>query len=449
MRHFRFSLLLLVISSLLAIPAAAGDSGDGIETDNPALLYPPFTGRCVDTGGEIVPCEPAAVCDPGQPEAGAAGCGAALGDALAGDRPGFPFDVGWSLSKRARAEFSPGEAPRYVGTLRSGLDARYEGTGASLTGESSGEFRTLDGEGAYFSSFDAGVLSEYEVTSATSLMFSGRFGASVPDPDDASLPANTAEAPLTADWQAAAGLRQRLGQFSAELGVTGLRETVTDTVLDDASVIDNTEFGRTGWGAQARVGLDVTPGWGVFVAGALRREVYDAASTDLGVKLDNSTLQARAGMSFEPDPTLEGEVSLGALRRGFDAGSLAPVTTYVAGADVQWSPMATATLTARVSSDLSPTTEPGSSTQISHLAKLEAAYEATDTVRLRGSVSAGLDQYAGTGAETSTTRVGVGVDYLVNRFTTMFADLTGTAIDDTTDGLSQSLAIEAGVTVSR
>jgi len=450
-RHIRFSLVFLVICSVLATPAAAGDLGDGIGTDNPALLYPPFTGKCADARGEIVPCAPAADCVGADPDRGAQGCAAAslVGDTVGGDRGGLPFDVGWFVSKRARSEFSQGGAPRFVGALRSGLDVSYEGAGARLTGQTAGEFRTLDGQQAYFSSFDAGVLSDYDLTSATSLLFAGSFDASVPDPDDSGLPANTAEAPLTAAWRAEGGLRQQLGRFSAEVGVTSLRETVTDTVLDDASVIDNTEFDRTGWGAKARVGVDVTPGWGLFVAGALRREVYDAASSDLGVKLDSNTLEARAGMSFEPDPTLEGEVSLGALRRGFDAGSLAPVTTYVAGADVQWSPSRTATLTAHVSSDLKPTTEPGASTQISHLATLEAAYDATDTVRLRGSVSAALDQYAGVTAQTSTTKVGVGVDYLVNRFTTMFADLTGTAIDDTTDGASQSLAIEAGVTVSR
>jgi hypothetical protein len=452
-RHIRFSLLFLVFASLPATSAAAGDSGDGVGTDNPALLLPPFTGKCFDAQGEIAPCGPAADCMDGNapqaPESCAAVADSARDDAVGGDPGGLPLDLGWSLSKGVKAEFSEGEAPRFVGALRSGLDLSLDGSDRRVAADAAGEMRYLGGQQGYFSSFDAGVLSEYDLTAATSLLFSGRFDASAPDPDDPDLPANTAETPVTAAWRAEAGVRQQLGRFGAELGVTGLRETVTDTVLDDASVIDNSEFGRTGWGAKARVGVDVTPGWGVFVAGAWRREVYDAASTDLGVKLDNSTLEARAGMSFEPDTTLAGEVSLGALRRGFDAGSLAPVTTYVAGADVQWSPIATATLTAHVSSDLKPTTEPGASTGISHEAKLEAAYDATDTLRLRSSVSAALDQYAGVAAQTSTTRVGVGVDYLVNRFTTMFADLTGTAIDDTTDGTSQSLAIEAGITVSR
>lgn len=449
MRHSRFSLGLVVICAVAVTPAAAGDTGDGADTDNPLLLYPPFTGKCVDERGEIAPCAPDAGCISTSADECVEPLAVTLSEEPVGDRAGFPFELGWSLSKRATGEFSATGAPRYLGALRSGVNLSYAGAGAELAGEAAGEFRYLDGQEAYFSRFDAGVLADYDLTSATSLLVAGGFEASVPDPDDAGLPVNTAQAPLTTQVSGEAGVRQRLGRFSAQLSVGGLRETVTDTVLDDTTVIDNTEFARTGWGAEARVGLEVTPALGVFVAGTWQREVYDAASSDLGVLLDNTTLEARAGVSFEPDPTLEGEVSLGALRRGFDAGSLSPVTSYVADADVQWSPNATATLTARVTSDLKPTTEPGASTEISHVASLEAAYTATDAVRLRGSVSAALDQYAGVAEQTNTTRVGVGVDYLVNRFTTLFADLTGTAVEDTTDGFSQSLAIEAGVTVSR
>ncbi|MEX1180709.1 MAG: outer membrane beta-barrel protein [Cucumibacter sp.] len=446
---------LLLGSTATSPHALAEDFSRGVATDNPALLYPPFAGRCIDSQGNIAPCPEAVNCVPDTLSGGTSGCASGelvklrVGEGPDED-PGSLFEVTWSLTKSFARGYSAGGAPRSLAEVRSEAELFGDGIGADLTANIGSDLRYLPGGGdPYVSSFDAGLIGDFALNSLTSAFVSGSVEGSIPDPDDAGLPSGTAVPPLLVEWRGEAGLRQRLGMLSAEARANVLRETVSETVLDDSTVLDNSEFGRSAYGANGRLGLDLTPVLGVFVDASWRREAFDAASTGFGVPLDNVTSRTEAGITFEQGDDLNGEMSLGVLRRGFDDGSLTDVTTFLADASLNWSPNRTTTLSASVSTDLSPTTEPGATTDISRLASLEAFYAATDTLRLRGGVEFGRDEFADLVEETSTTTVGVGVDYLLNRFTTMFANLTGKAIADTTDGESQSLAIEAGITFSR
>lgn len=446
---------LVAVAAIMPTMALAEDYSQGSSTDNLALLYPPFTGRCVDAAGDLAPCPDAVNCVPDPAIGGTSGC--ATGESAwlrngAGpeENPGSIFEATWSLTKSVSASASPDGTQRFLAEVRPEAEFLHEGVGADLTASIGSDLRYLPGGGdLYVSSFDAGLIGDFALNSLTSAFVSGSVEGSIPDPDNAGLPSATAVPPLLVEWRGEAGVRQRLGMLSAEARANVLRGTVSDTVLDDSTVIDNSEFGRSAYGAVGRLGLDLTPVLGVFVDAGWQREAFDAASTGFGVPLDNVTSRTEAGISFEQGDDLNGEMSLGVLRRGFDDGSLTDVTTYLADASLNWSPNRSTTLSASVSTDLSPTTEPGATTEISRLASLEAVYAATDTLRLRGGVEFGRDEFADLVEATTTTTVGVGVDYLLNRFTTMFANLTGKAIADTTDGESQSLAIEAGITFSR
>ena len=359
-------------------------------------------------------------------------------------------DIALSLTKSIGSEFSSDGSSRLVGSIEPDARVTFAGTGGDITAALSSEWRYLPAENdPYLSSFYAGVIGEMTPAALTTARFAASVDGSVPDPDDAALPPLTASPPLSLNWRSEAGFSQRFGAVTAEARANLLRGTMSDTVLEDTSTIDNSEFELSGYGAGGRLGVDLSPVWGIFVDAGLQREAYDAPSTSLGVPLDNLTSRTEAGVSFDHGEDLNGEMSLGVLRRGFDDGSLGEVTAYSASANVSWSPNASTSVTAMLTTELSPTTEPGATTEINHLATLAAAYEATDMLRLRGTVELGRDQLAEVVEQTDTATVGVGVDYLLNRFTTMFANLTGKSIADTTDGDSQSVSIEAGITFSR
>lgn len=441
----------VALAACLCWPATgfAGEFGDGDATDNPALLYPPFSGRCAGADGELVACPEAVNCVPSAGQQCVGDDWALRGPAGEMSPPrSAPYDLTWSVTKSLSGEYEAGSEPRYLASLRPQLDFERDGNPGSLSGGVGADFRYLANDSAYFSSFGADLEGSFDLSSTSSLFASGDLGISVPDPDDTGQPANTAVFPITVEGEVAAGWRQRFGRISTELRAGAGRVVTSNTVLDDSTVIDNAELRRTGWGGGARIGVEVTPIWGVFVDAGARREVYDAPSTGLGVPFDNTTYRAEVGVAFERDETLSGEVSFGGLRRGFDDGTLTDVTTYVADAGLEWSPNRRTALSATLSTDVTPTTEPGATTEVSRSASIEASYDASDVMRLRGSVSAELDTFSGVPEQTSTTSVGLGVDYVVNRFTSLFATLTGTSVTDTTDGNSQSLGFEAGITVS-
>ena len=124
------------------------------------------------------------------------------------------------------------------------------------------------------------------------------------DPDDVSLPANTAIAPLVFAGDAdAVASRRGFGAFEGTLRGSLGRSLHGVTTLDDSSTVDNTAENDWRVGAGARLGFRLTPQLTPFIDGGVEWQRFDAPSPTLLAYLDAVTWSGRTGLSYQHNST--------------------------------------------------------------------------------------------------------------------------------------------------
>ncbi|HWA19944.1 MAG TPA: outer membrane beta-barrel protein [Devosia sp.] len=397
------------LASLLAATSVLAADGSG--TDNPALLG----------------LEPEAIAETAPPE---------IFDP--------PLDLDWRLALRGAYELSSSggaftaiAAPEFTLTHQA-LNTDLAVSGASElvtsdTGESRISSLTLGADGRY----QLGALSHLDGTLDLSLTQS--------KPDDPSLPANTAIAPVIFGGDAGASFTQGLGMFEGTLRGSLGRSIHGETTLDDSSTIDNSAENDWRVGAGARLGYKLTPLLTPFIDGGVEWQRFDAPSPSLLVYLDALTYTAKAGVSYRHDTTLSAEAAAGIAWRDYTDPSLTDAAGFTADASVTFRPSETLTLDASLDTALAPSELTPGDTVTSYVAAGSATYIVNPWITLRGSAGWSSEHTLGTGDVTTIASVGAGLDYKVTDHAALTADYAFSRTDAPPDPVEDTQAISVGV----
>gem|GEM_PF-460962 len=274
-------------------------------------------------------------------------------------------------------------------------------------------------------------------------------GVSQDDPGSSSLPAGVSTAPIVVEGGAEAVATRRFGSFFTALRGSITREQHGTSGLAAGGTQSNTDRNTTGLETGLRLGNEVAAHVDAFIEGAVRRDLYDAASRTYGVKADSWSYIAKTGLTGNWHDVLIGEVSVGYTYRNYDNSVFGNVHAALIDASVTYNPDETVAITTSVGTELTaddPIT--GATSRINYTAGIDASYLINERLTLRGQLGAELAVLRNTGQTETEFSAGTGADFALNPHTDLNADYDYVYANQVS-GASDSHTVSLGVTFKR
>jgi hypothetical protein len=256
---------------------------------------------------------------------------------------------------------------------------------------------------------------------------------SVSDPN---FPAGVDEAPGVHDLITTAAVTGDFGRF--ELTVQGAVErTVYENGMAGMVVVDQGDRTNNRYGLSLRAGYEMTPSITPFVEGELAWRVYDRPIDDEGIRRSSQGEAIRAGLAFDRDPFLKGEIAVGARRERFDDASLATLRALTVDGSLVWRPTRLTTVTLNASTGFNPST-------------VELDYAWRRNVTLKANAGVKDEHFQGIDLENRTYSAGLGWVWKLNRTLHLTAGyIHQWLVSSDPAGDYQSDAVSVGLRVQR
>lgn len=256
--------------------------------------------------------------------------------------------------------------------------------------------------------------------------------------------------PLLISGSGNVAVTRNIGRVGLQLRGGLSRQIYGDTVLDTGIFVNNSERNSFGVEGALRASLPISRTTSMFVEAGLSRDKYDAPSTSLGVALDSWTYAVRAGVSGNWRNILQGEISGGYGLRRFDAASLSDTPAWLAAASLSYRPEERMSLTGSISSAFSaPETGLGATSQMDYIASLAAQYRFNQRLNLRANLGAQMSYIASTAQSGWSVTSGAGLDFSLNRQTSLTADYVYATGQSVTGTQQDSHQFSLGMRYSR
>lgn len=410
--------LALCAGAQSAMAASDHRTGDGSDTDNPALrpTYQPQY-----EAGWTHPSEPYA--------------------------PSVNID--WSVGLRG-AYTSDKQGGRYELQLLPSISASHDGGRWTWNGSASATLvRQQDGQ-ARIAALRLSTGGDYALDPATTLTGNAALSITQASSTAFGTASNVLTQPIVVSGALDGAVSRDLGRITLTLRGSLDRAITGPTTLTDLTQADNASQNSWSYGAGLRVGYEMTPIWTLFADAGAERQVYDRPSQTLLVPLDGTTYTLKTGVTGQWDNVLTLEGSVGVALKRFDAASLSNVQATLFDGRIVFRPDPTWTLTGTVSSsiDAPGSSSPGSA-RINYAAIGEVAYQVNRWLSLRGSVGWRQATTVGTTTVETGTDLTLGADYRLNAHTALTADYTFSRNQATPNPAEDSHVIGLGIRLSR
>lgn len=375
--------------------------------------------------------------------------GASAGDF---ETPHPPFHLDWSIGLKGAYSSSSVDGGNFLTTLNPAFSARHDGQRFDLVVDGDAEIaRQWDGNGTITpSALRLGISGNGAVDSSTRVSGTAALQFSQPLAGSPGLNPLVEIPPQRLTGSAGLGVDRSFGKVTLGLKGNLERSVYGETLRRDTGLTDNSDQNLWAANASLRAGLQVTPIIELFAEGDLGRDMFDTASSGLGVSLDATSTALRGGVAGSWNGIWRASASLGLGRHDFDAAALGDVTAQLYDASLTYSPSSTVNLTAALSTAIEPTGADANGTaRIAHLAKTNLDYTVNSWLRLRASADWGVSVLQGSGETEHRHGLGAGADYMVNAHTSLGADYAYGHRDNSTSGAADIHTLSVGVTIKR
>lgn len=224
-----------------------------------------------------------------------------------------------------------------------------------------------------------------------------------------------------------------ISAFDYEDGVTRIGGFAVDQDRRDRTVTSQSL--RLDWSMQDGVGMFVAVGHG--------DTDYDLRPPASPHNRDSSGVSVTAGLSFEIDSTLSGEIGAGWSGRSFDQAGFDDASTFVVDADLTWTPDKETTVTFAASRSFEETTVLGSPIYVATAVGVTLNRSLTERLDLSLSLSHEWDDHEQVDREDTATTFDIGLTAGLTEH--VAAGVSYSYASEDSDGLFASPGYDVGV----
>ena len=312
-------------------------------------------------------------------------------------------------------------------TLRLKLDSDWSRHSLVVNAEGALRRTLVNGDGLE-PSFSVDATGRLDIAEGTTL--TGTFGYSYEEEDPSSaaflaatdpglIPVVTGvNSPATQTLTGSLALRQEIGRFYAETGVSGVREIHGAAKLSDGTTIYQGDLNNSTLDGRLRLGIQASPVFSPFIeaTGGVRRM---DVTPDTGGNYRNAYRYGlRAGTGFDFGEKLNGEVAVGYTVEDVADLALDDIRGLAVGATINWSPRRETDVTL----DLATTTEVSGDSGGNGALLYSADLGVTHRIRANLTAEAGFGaeyRYSRSEPDETTLNGELALTYWFNRFAGM------------------------------
>ena len=198
------------------------------------------------------------------------------------------------------------------------------------------------------------------------------------------------------------------------------RNTFEDAQLGGGLIQTQSDRDSNLYQLTARVGYETSPAFTPFIEGVYGLREFDESVDRNGNQRDSNIYELRGGVEIDLGEKLQGEFSVGYVGEEFDDPLLGTLEGFTVNGQLDWSPERDSLFTLSVGSQLNDSIVANENGSIIYTTRLDYQRQITS----RWSMDAFADYELETNIENDTTLgFGVGVQYWVNRFSAITADV--------------------------
>jgi hypothetical protein len=248
---------------------------------------------------------------------------------------------------------------------------------------------------------------------------------------------------------------------SAELAKTAgklrfsLRGSLGRTIYEDATLSngnalyqgdrDNVLATVTG-----RLSYKASPAVSPFVEASIGQRVHNVRIDSNGNERDSKLYSLRGGVELDFGEKLRGQLSAGYTQENFKDANINTLGAWTLDGSLTWSPVRLTTVTAAVSTSLSPSANINDNGSVNYSGSLGISRQVRPNLTLDANLTAALQDYDTTGRRDVTLGVNAGYTYWFNRFVAATGRVSYQNIDSTNAGSSYDVgAVRFGLRFQR
>ena len=212
-------------------------------------------------------------------------------------------------------------------------------------------------------------------------------------------------------------------------------------VQDDRN---NTLYQLTG-----RAGYELSPAIKPYLQAGIGRRLHDLETDRNGEKRDSTVLDLRSGIAVNLGEKLRGDLSIGYLREDFDGSGLATLAAPALNGSLDWSPHRGTNVAFTVATSFNGATSTGNSGTVARSFSVNVEQQIRDRLSVNARLGLQIDGDQ-SGERDTTITASVGLEYWINRFLAVTAELEHQRFDSATTSSSWDAATaRLGLTLQR
>jgi hypothetical protein len=262
---------------------------------------------------------------------------------------------------------------------------------------------------------DARINGRIDVTRDTRVDLEGRYLLSTDYPGSPNISAGLAKLPIYTDIGTTVGVGERFNRLDVALKGSFDRIDWQDSLLTDGSMSSNTDRNYNQYGAQLRVGYEVSPGVKPFVQVDADTRIHDLPVDRTGADRDSNGLAAKVGTAFEITRTLTGEISVGYLTRLYADPVLPDIHAPLLDASLLWAATALTNIKFAARTTVDESVLPGVSGVLRHDNGIEISHALRRWLITTVKFGYGIDDYVGSTRQDHRYLASLGVTYKLTR----------------------------------
>lgn len=299
---------------------------------------------------------------------------------------------------------------------------------------------------------EAGIAGELnlDLLDGFAVGFSGGYDYTTEAVTSEDLPANVTGRPGVHGTSAGVRISRSGGKLGLELRGTFDRTTYEDADLSTGGVLSQEDRNNNLFSAAARISYAASPVFRPFVEAGLGWRRYDLAVDRNGEARNSIQQDFRAGLEMDFGEKLSGEIAVGYLQEDFEDEGLDTLRTPSFDAELAWSPERDTVVSLSGATVLDTSTSAGESGSAIHSLDLAVNRRVRQNLAIGARAGIIASRSQDNGDMDLAWTGGLGLEYFVNRYQSLTANLEYERYDSADPGESwASTAIRIGMAVQR